>query len=185
MVSQLLDRSLPQQLAERRQVIDCTVKFQDFQRLVEIVESDLAMLPVPDRPAKWREADVHISLSFGFTHAGDVIPVIDGEVSTALPAVCQRCLDPCSLQLTASMRYKLVAADSEQVGNDDYEIWELDDKTVRPLDFVEETLIMAMPYPALHESEDQCGPLAKQILPEPTKTVRPFADLKAQLDGSK
>jgi uncharacterized metal-binding protein YceD (DUF177 family) len=67
---------------------------------------------------------------------------------------------------------------------DDYEIWEVEGDAVRPLDIVEEALIMAMPLSAVHPSGELCGPLANTVTEEDKKTVRPFADLRSQMNKS-
>jgi uncharacterized metal-binding protein YceD (DUF177 family) len=49
------------------------------------------------------------------------------------------------------------------------------------LDLVEEALIMAMPYAAMHVDDDVCrGPGEK--VSEPGDKTRPFAALKAQME---
>jgi len=182
MSSLLLDRALPSQLAEIEQVIDCKVKFQELCRVSEIVRSDLAALPAGKRSAKWREAPVRIRLSFGFAKNFEVVPVVEGEISTTLDAICQRCLTVCSLPLKARLRHALLPYKDKAEYFDEYEIWELNEKTVLPLEIVEEALLMAMPYPALHEFSEQCGPLAQEFSPDSGDTVQPFAGLREQLD---
>lgn len=185
MSSHLLDRVLPGQLAKRGQVIDCKVKFKELGRITEIVESDLAALPESEKSAQWRDAPVSIKLRFGLKQLSRTVPVVEGEVSTTLDAVCQRCLGLCSLPLKARLRYVLVPYGDAADQFDDYEVWELTEKTVLPLDIVEEALLIAMPFTALHECSAQCGTLAPEISPESAETVRPFAGLKAQLDELK
>lgn len=181
----LQDSVLPRKLAERRQVIDCKAQIKDFGRLAEIIQSDLAVLPVGERPAKWQQATVIIRLGFDFGRLGKSVPLLDGEVSTTLDVVCQRCLEACSLPLKTTLRYLLMPLDAEAIVYEDYEIWELVEKTMRPIEIVEEALIMAMPSPALHRSTDDCGPLAQELSPAASKMALPFAGLKAQLDESK
>ena len=185
MASHLRDRALPQQLAESHQVIDCKVEIEDLGRLAEIVRSDLAALPAGKRPANWRHESVGVRLEFNVSRFGDAIPILDGEASTTLDAVCKRCLEACRLPLTATIRYMLLPADAAAIDYEDYEVWELAEKLLRPLDIVEEVLIMAMPFPALHESADECGPLANEFSPAATDTAHPFEGLRAQLDESK
>jgi len=185
MASQLLEPVLPQQLAEWRQVIDCKVELRDLSRLAEIVQADLAVLPAGDRPANWRRASVGIRLEFGFARFAESVPALDGELSVTLDAVCQRCLEACRVQVNTTLRYLLLPADAEAIECEDYEVWELTDKLVRPLDIVEEALVMAMPFPALHKSESKCGPLAQEFSTVATETAHPFAGLRAQLDESK
>ena len=181
----LLHPVLPRKLAERRQVIDCKVQIKDFARLAEIIQSDLAGLPAGERAAKWQQTTVTIRLRFDFGDLGKSVPLLDGEVSTTLDTVCQRCLEACSLPLKTTLRYLLMPLDADAIEYKDYEIWELAEKTIRLIDIVEEALIMAMPLPVLHRSADECGPLAKELSPAATKMALPFAGLKAQLDESK
>ncbi len=185
MVSQLLEPVLPQQLAELQQVIDCKVELRDLSRLAEIVQADLAVLPAGDRPANWRQTPVGISLKFGFARFADSVPVLDGVLSVTLDAVCQRCLEACRVSVNTTLRYLLLPAGADAIECEDYEVWELPDRQVRPLDIVEEALVMAMPFPALHESESECGPLAQELSTAETETAHPFAGLRAQLDESK
>jgi hypothetical protein len=185
MTNQLLDPVLPQRLAKRRQVIDCTVEIQIFERLVEIVSADLAVLAESERPVNWWQTPVNIRLGFDFSASGHGIPLLVGEVSTTLIVVCQRCLESCELPLTAAMRYLLLPAGADSRDDEEEEIWELAEKTMRPIDVVEEALIMAMPFPALHESEGECGILVEEFSPTTTDMTRPFAGLKAQLEKTK
>jgi len=185
MASQLLDSVLPQRLAKRRQVIDCKVQFENFERLTEIVSSDLAVLPEAEQPENWRQTAVKVRLSFDFSSSSRGVPIMVGEVSTTLHAVCQRCLESCSLPLKAAMRYLLVPVDADPPGGEKEEIWELAEKTMRPIDVVEEALIMAMPMPVLHGSADECGTPVQEFSPTANDMTRPFAGLKAQLQEKK
>ena len=64
----------------------------------------------------------------------------------------------------------------------EYEIWEVEGDTIRPIDIVEEALIMAMPLSAVHPASEMCGPLAENVADDNRKTVRPFADLRSQMN---
>jgi uncharacterized metal-binding protein YceD (DUF177 family) len=64
----------------------------------------------------------------------------------------------------------------------DFEIWEVEGNAIRPLDIVEEALIMALPLSAVHPSRDECGPLTDNVTDEKIETVRPFMDLRAQMN---
>jgi uncharacterized metal-binding protein YceD (DUF177 family) len=86
-----------------------------------------------------------------------------------------------SNSLNAQLKFLLPTPDGEATALEEYEIWETAEDTVRPLDIVDEALIMAMPYSPTHDDIEKCGPLAKNLQPEETKTVRPFADLKSQM----
>ena len=87
------------------------------------------------------------------------------------------------MELVIAVPLKLLFADDENLVVDagDFEIWELEEETMRPLDLVEESLIMALPLAALHEGETSCRVrrVDEQVAED---TVRPFAALKAQMD---
>ena len=63
---------------------------------------------------------------------------------------------------------------------DDYEVWELEEDTLRPLDVVEELLIMAMPFSAKHDNLADCKAFSAAI-ENVTEIRRPFAALGAQM----
>jgi uncharacterized metal-binding protein YceD (DUF177 family) len=80
--------------------------------------------------------------------------------------------------------------DDEQAddGFEDREVWELDEATLRPLDIVEELLIMAMPLSAMHDNMADC----RAFLSDDTSTeavsdtsaedlVKSFAALRSQM----
>ena len=107
--------------------------------------------------------------------------LISGGITTRFALDCQRCLEPFEMPLAADLRLLLGDDESAGVSDDDLEIWELDEDTFRPLDLVEEALIMAMPYAAMHVDDDGCrGPGEK--VSRPGDKTRPFAALKAQME---
>ena len=62
------------------------------------------------------------------------------------------------------------------------EITDAGGEAIRLMDVVEESVVMALPLAPLHASTSDCGALAEQIAGSATDTVRPFADLRAQMD---
>lgn len=180
----LRDRGTPKALAEARQSFDFKSKIADFERLREIVAGDLERLEAAERPANWQLAPVAGKLAFGFADVRETVPAVTGEATVNLPAVCQRCLEAFELPLSVRLQFVLQAAGEQTDGEAGYETWELTERWLRPLDLVEETLIMALPLSAAHATLAECGPLAQQIDAgdrQAGETIRPFADLKAQL----
>ena len=184
MANPLLDRALPEDLAERGQVFELEGKIEDFQRLVQIVEEDLAGLASKKYPREWRAAPVSIRLAFSWADAGGKIPSLEGRIATKIAAVCQRCLEPFDLALSTTLKMLLVRPADTTAVQDGFEIWEVGEDGVRPLDIVEEALIMALPLSAVHPSLDLCGPLAESVTDDNKETVRPFADLRSQMNDS-
>ena len=179
MTNPMLQRGSPREWANRSQVFETTGKIDDFSRLVEIIEADLRPLKTGDRPQKWRQAPVDIRLRFAWVEELPGIPLLEGRVSTTVAAVCQRCLEPFEMAVATDLKLLLPETSESTAAQDGYEVWEFDEREVRPLDIVEEALIMAMPLSALHESSDECGVLATASRPDNDDTVRPFAELKS------
>ncbi len=184
MANPLLDRVLPEELADRSQVFELKGQINDFRRLTEIVEADLKSVSAEKRPREWQAAAVNIRLGFAWADSRREIPALEGKISTDIAAVCQRCLEPFDLPLQATLKMLLLKSVDATTVQDEFEIWEVEGEEVRPLDIVEEALIMALPLCAVHQSRDLCGPLADNVTGENKETVTPFADLRSRMNKS-
>ncbi len=180
----LRDRALPEELADRSQVFELKGKLDDFGRLVEIVEADLESVAAQNRPREWQATPVNIRLGFSWADDRRECPALEGEISTDIVAVCQRCLEPFELPLRTTLKMLLLKSADATAPQDEFEIWEVEGDEIRPLDIVEEALIMAMPLSAVHQSRDLCGPLADNVTDENKQTVTPFADLRSRMNKS-
>ncbi len=181
MANPLTDHARPAQLAASGQVIETKGKLSDFPLLREAVETNLAGLSPAARPKKWRHAPIDIRIAFGWADARRQLPALEGQISARIDAVCQRCLEPFELSLNAQLKLLLSILDGEATTLEEYEIWETAEDTVRPLDIVDEALIMAMPLSPAHDDFAQCGALARKWQPGEADTIRPFADLRSQM----
>jgi uncharacterized protein len=182
----LLDRSSPKELAELGQAIETEEELRTFARLAGVLELDLSSLPEDEIPQEWRQAPVTIRLRFSFADGSRRLPVVEGRVTARVPAVCQRCLGPMELLLDEELKLLLAAPDAPAgaaVAAQDYDVWELDEATIRPLDILEEALIMAMPLSALHGPGEGCDASAGADLPVGVETNRPFAGLRSTISG--
>jgi uncharacterized protein len=182
MANPLLDRVLPKESADRSQVIDFKGSVGDFERLSGIVEKDLGSLEPAQRPRKWRDSPVVTRLKFGWVDAGNELPAVDGRIDAELTLVCQRCLEAFRMPVGTSFRMVFQAPDGDSGQLTGFDSWELEEETVRPMDIVEEALVMALPLAPVHESIEACGPVAARIAEDKPETVKPFADLRKQLD---
>ncbi len=176
----LRQRRTAAELASSGQVIEITEEISSFDRLSEIVEADLLALDADKIPPGWRESRVQGELQFGFISTAGSIPTVSGQAAVELDAVCQRCLEPFRLRLTIEPRLLLVGMEESMDEFDDYEVWELDEETLRPQDIVEELLIMAMPFSATHENMADCKAFSTSV-ENATDMKRPFAALGAQM----
>ncbi len=134
------------------------------------------MLDEDEAPVDWRDAPVTGRLEFGFADDRDSLPMLTGDAQATVYAVCQRCLEPMQLVLDARIEYLLADGDFEGL-----EVWELDEETLRPLDLVDEALVMAVPMIVLHDDEDGCRVMTATAQSADDK-IRPFAALREQMD---
>ena len=107
--------------------------------------------------------------------------VLDGQVAVTVDMVCQRCLQPVRIPLATELRF--VFADQQHSAGEygDYEVWELQEETLRPADVVQEALTMVMPLVAMHVESADCSEL--QVVEDgKEETIRPFAALKKQME---
>ena len=186
----LQQRRAPQELAAGRQVIEINNKITNFERLAEIVEADLSALDPDKLSPDWRDATVQGQLSFGFAAAqGNVpaverhnVPAVEGHVAVTTDAVCQRCLRPFALPLKADLRLLFGKEQTAGEGYEDYEVWELDGDDVCPADLVEDALIMALPFVAMHVGDADCSPMVVAD-EKAVKMTLPFVNLKTQMDS--
>jgi uncharacterized metal-binding protein YceD (DUF177 family) len=186
MVNPLLDRVLPAELAERRQVIEFAGKVGGFERLKSIVDAELASLDVQVRPTHWAEKPVSARLAFSWLDADRQVPLLEGAAKTVLSVVCQRCLEP--FEMPVDTTFNILFRDEEQDGAGldapEFESWVLDDGGARLYDIVEESLVMALPLAPVHRAPTDCGPLAGSLTKAAPETTRPFADLRAQMKNA-
>ncbi len=172
------------ELAAKGQVIEIAEKIGNFERLAGSVEADLATLEPDKIPQDWRESPVTGRLEFGFADAQQRVASLVGEVAVTVDAVCQRCLEPFRLKLAVGLKLLPTTVEQGVSAEADFELWELEDETVCPAEIVEESLIMAMPLSAMHDTAEACvgyEPADEQL----QQTTRPFAELRAQLDQDK
>jgi len=163
------------------QVIEIAKKVCDFETLGAIVEADLAALDAAKIPAGWRDAEVTGQLEFGFADAQRKLPRVSCRVEVTVDAVCQRCLEAFRLPLEAEADLLLLRLEQDADGYDEYEVWELEEKLLRPQDIVEEMLIMALPFSAMHAESAACKALSPQAVESAEKMTTPFAALREQM----
>ncbi len=176
----LRDRRTASEWATVGQVIEIAEKLEGFEQLASIVEADLAALEADRMPPNWRDSIVAGRLEFGFVDAQGKVPAVDCELAVTVDAVCQRCLEAFRLALETETKLLLLELDEAADGYDEYEVWELEETTLRPKDIVEELLIMAMPFAAMHVDTAECKALSAEADGKEEMT-RPFAALRAQM----
>jgi uncharacterized metal-binding protein YceD (DUF177 family) len=169
-------------LAAGAQVFEIEENITGFPRLYEALHRGLSVIDAAQRPAKWEQALVTGQICFDVAGAQSTTPVADVTASVKVPQVCQRCLDAFSEPLAVATKLIFVR-DDEAPEQDGYENWELDEDRVRPLEVVDELLVMALPFAALHDDAN-CHRTAAVSDAVAEEALRPFADLRAQMEAA-
>jgi len=180
MANPLRDRRTAADWAAAGQVIEIAEKLSGFEQLASIVESDLAALGPAKIPAHWRDSAIAGTLEFGFADKRRQVPMVLCRVTASVDAVCQRCLEAFKLPLEIEASLLLLALEDSAEGYEDHEVWELEETDLRPLDIVEELLVMALPFSALHVDVASCKALFAEPAEQEDRT-KPFAALRAQM----
>lgn len=176
----LRDRRPPRDFAQDQQVVEISNEIGDFSRLIDVVNADLSALDSGKIPADWQKLRVAGRLKFGLAAAGDNAAELNLSLEATVPAICQRCLRLFEMPLKTSLALLLSGPGDETDEQQGFEIWELDDDVVSPIEIADEALVMAMPLAAMHEDNEDCVAVAATAVAE--KTTTPFANLREQMD---
>jgi uncharacterized metal-binding protein YceD (DUF177 family) len=88
------------------------------------------------------------------------------------------------LSLAEELKLSLAGPDSVATATSaagGYDVWEIDDATIRPLDILEEALIMALPLSALHGRGEACNAPDEGASADSDEAIRPFAGLRSAI----
>ena len=177
----LRDRRPPRDWAASKQVVEVSEKIGSFTRLTEAVEADLSAQDSGKIPADWRDSMVTGTLQFGFPDPAQETVALEISLAVTVAAICQRCLQPFELPLSTEQTLLLAGSQDMIAEREDYEIWELTEEIVSPIDIIDEVLVMALPLSAMHEEAGDDADereLGKEM-------TTPFAALRAQMDKGK
>ena len=179
----LRDRRPPRDWAASAQIVEISEKIGSFTRLARVVEADLSALESGKIPADWRDSLVTGKLKFDFPDSREGTVALELSLAVRVAAICQRCLRPFELPLSTNLALLLGGPQDTIAERDNYEIWELTEEAVSPMDIVDEALVMAMPLSAMHEEAGDCVAVDEREAGE--KMTTPFASLRAQMDKGK
>ncbi|MEM1173423.1 MAG: hypothetical protein AAGI27_01315 [Pseudomonadota bacterium] len=176
----LLDRRTPTEWLAKMQVIEFSEKISFFERLHSALDGELSALDTADYPADWADAVVSGHLEFSRSASGDAGVTLDIAATTDATMVCQRSLAAFTKTLNTALRVELLGPGEEAAP--EREAWELEEITFRPVDIVDEALVMDMPLSPMQEISECSADEAEQRPEQREDTVKPFADLRAQMD---
>ncbi|WP_200193082.1 YceD family protein [Halorhodospira abdelmalekii] len=109
--------------------------------------------------------------------------ILEGSIEAILPLICQRCLRCYQQPIETTFRLIVVSSEAEaEVLPAELEPYVSGSGTVRPLDVVEEELLLALPFPPRHPPGG-CRPPAHSAGIE-RQQLSPFAELRERISGS-
>lgn len=112
------------------------------------------------------DGEVSGKLQFGLTETGR--RVIIGSVCATVEVVCQRCLEPLSLELADSIQLALVESESQIDSLEaEWDPWMVDGPRILIASLLEEQLMLCMPLVSYHRDERCVKALEYQQLREP------------------
>ena len=181
MANPLRERRTADEWAAATQLIEIKENLSSFEGLASILESDLAALNPDKIPDSCRDSVVKGTVAFGYADAERRVPAAHCEVAVTVDAVCQRCLDVFRLPIEAESKLLLLSSEEPAEEYEGYEVWELEERTLRPLDIVEELLVMALPFSAMHTDPASCS-ASLSAADDHEEMTKPFATLRAQMN---
>ena len=112
------------------------------------------------------DGEVSSKLRFGLTGTGR--RVITGSVSATVEVVCQRCLEPLSLELADTIQLALVESESQIDSLEaKWDPWMVDGPRISIASLLEEQLMLCMPLVSYHRDERCVKALEYQRREEP------------------
>lgn len=169
MSSRLPQRVDPWHLADQGRVLEGSYAFAEMHRLAPLLAA----------------ADGKASFRLGFEHDGDRRAVVRVAVDAVLPLICQRCLEPLDHEVHSRGMLGIVASieEAERLPGS-YESLLVMEDSVRPLEIVEEELLLAIPAVPRHEAHcAPSGPTARSH--DGAASASPFAVLAGLRGRSK
>ncbi len=124
------------------------------------------------------ESNTQVSFKIEFSRDDkNLLFSIVGDLQTALPQICQRCMQPMQHQLGAIIKMAIVSNEAEAESlPTEFEPYIDTGVPVKLRDFIEDELLLAMPLVSLHE-EHEC-PAADKFKHVEMAKENPFAELK-------
>ncbi|MEN9501967.1 MAG: hypothetical protein RI964_1252 [Pseudomonadota bacterium] len=159
-------------------------------RLVEQRKCLTGILPSKQMP---RLADValegseDVSVKLEFVRSPHGLPMIDGYVRGRVVLECQRCLQPVQFLLDAPIHVALTTFQSDdRAEQEGLESWLVEDERLFIQDFVEDEILLALPFVAKHEQCEPARPLIEAVMELPQESpVIQVAQVDEQANAKK
>jgi len=173
-------------------------KLRDVRKLADAratLDLEIPVAELPGLPGELMSGDgqVHAHVQFGREQGFMVAQV---ALRAQLELICQRCMGPMRLPIETSSPVLLVESEADaEAAPVEWETYLAAEGRLSVAALAAEELLLALPVVPLHADSDACvaagkPPAAPDAQPAPQAqpageqaTVRPFADLRALLDG--
>ncbi len=131
------------------------------------------------------ENDVSVKLVFDLNQNGEVI--LDTDVSAAVSADCQRCLEIFEFEIRKSGEFAICesddGSDEKLLLNEGRDIFYVNNGKLDVLRLIEDELLLAVPMIPRHEDMSSCSAMKHEPFDEGVSVVRkPFAGLRELID---
>lgn len=149
--------------------------------------SGLLVLPVSHFKrfsALLADSSGEVSVHASFYRTDDNRTAADGTLKTSVRVACQRCMEPMTQEIDCTFKFAFVADEASADALDDEFDPLLHDDTqeISIAEFIEDELILQMPFRSVHENEADCDQtIVSSVTPaeesQPVKTHNPFSEL--------
>lgn len=154
----------PFRLVEQRKCLTGLLPFKQLSRLAEV--------------ALENTGDFTVKLEF--TRSASGLPMIQGSIQGCVVLECQRCLQPVSFRINSQIQVALTTFQSDdRPEQEGFETWLVEDERLFIQDFVEDEILLALPFVAKHE---QCEPARPLIEATIESVLESSANQVAQVD---
>ncbi|CAA6815583.1 MAG: Unknown protein [uncultured Thiotrichaceae bacterium] len=167
----------PYRLVEQRKTLTGEAPIEQMTRLADLLVST--------------QGNATIELEFTRNDTG--LPIVKGSINATLDVICQRCLKSVQHEVDSSIYVVLVKNDEQEAERvqEGFESWLVDEESekMRLLDFIEDEILLALPFSVMHEQCEPARPLI-EALPEDELLVteaepkeNPFSVLQSLKDS--
>ena len=137
----------PFRLVDQGRIYEGKIPQSDYPRLKELLYSS------GKQTDNREDKNTLIDVKLEFTKTDTGLAVILGKISTTFEMPCQRCLNAETVPFETDLKVVLVASDEQAERlQEGYDTWLVEDHRLFLQDFIEDEILLALPYIVSHES---------------------------------
>ena len=122
------------------------------------LEGEFSANDLPRLSASVEAVNSSLYATLQFTQDESRQPLVKGEASISVDAICQRCLDPVSIEIKAAIALQVIWSE-DHIANvsPDYEPWTVVDKIADLAVVIEDEILLALPIVNYHDPDECTG----------------------------